>query len=68
LDENESVFHIKGSWQFHGGKKAMKINASSPFSLCSLNGSDGLGTLTDRAVFTRKSKQYCFVLPKVLAA
>jgi hypothetical protein len=31
-------------------------------------GSDGLGTLTDRAVFTWKSKQYRFVLPKVLVA
>jgi len=33
----------------------------------SQDGSDGLGTLTDRVVFTRKSKQYYFVLPKVLA-
>ena len=31
-------------------------------------GSDGLGTLTDRAVFTRKSKHYRFVLPKVFVA
>jgi hypothetical protein len=29
---------------------------------------DGLGTLTNCAVFTRKSKQYRFVLPKILAA
>jgi hypothetical protein len=54
--------------RFPGNKKAMKINDSSPFSLCSLNGSDGLGTLTDRAVFTWKSRQYRFVLPKVLVA
>jgi hypothetical protein len=33
-----------------------------------LSGSDGLGTLTDRAVFTWKSKQYRFVFPKVLVA
>jgi len=33
-----------------------------------LYGSDGLGTLTDRAVFTWKSKQYRFVFPKVLVA
>jgi hypothetical protein len=46
----------------------MKINVSSPFSLCSRDGSDGLGTLTDRAVLTWKSKQYRFVLPKVLVA
>ena len=32
------------------------------------DGSDGLGTLTDRAVFTWKSKQYRFVFPKVLVA
>jgi len=32
------------------------------------SGSDGLGTLTDCAVFTRQSKTYRFVLPKVLAA
>ena len=31
-------------------------------------GSDGLGTLTDRAVFTWKTKQYRFVFPKVLVA
>jgi hypothetical protein len=31
-------------------------------------GSDGLGTLTNRAVFARKSKQHRFVLPKVLVA
>jgi hypothetical protein len=31
-------------------------------------GSDGLGTLTDRAVFTWKSRQYRFVLPKVFVA
>jgi hypothetical protein len=28
----------------------------------------GIRTLTDCAVFTRKSKQYRFVLPKILAA
>jgi hypothetical protein len=33
-----------------------------------IDGSDGLGTLTDRAVFTWKSKQYRFVFPKVLVA
>ena len=31
-------------------------------------GSDGLGTLTDRVVFTWKTKQYRFVFPKVLVA
>jgi hypothetical protein len=46
----------------------MKINVSPLFSLCSRVGSDGLGTLTDRAVFTWKAKQYRFVLPKVFAA
>jgi hypothetical protein len=35
---------------------------------CYQSGSDGLGTLTDRAVFTWKSKQYRFVFPKVLVA
>jgi hypothetical protein len=49
-------------------KKARMINFSSPFSLCNQSGSDGLGTLTDRAVFTWKSKQYRFVFPKVLVA
>jgi hypothetical protein len=29
---------------------------------------NGHGTLTDRAVFTWKSKQYRFVFPKVLVA
>jgi hypothetical protein len=58
----------EGKRWFQGNTKAMKINGSPLFSLCSLNGSDGLGTLTDRVVFTRKSKQYHFVFPKVLVA
>jgi hypothetical protein len=49
-------------------KKARLLKVASLFHLGGLNGSDGLGTLTDRAVFTWKSKQYRFVLPKVLAA
>jgi hypothetical protein len=32
------------------------------------DGDDGLGTLTDCAVFTRNSKKYHFVLPKILVA
>ena len=68
LGENESIIQVKGRWRFQGSKKATKLNVSSPFSLCGLNGSDGLGTLTDRAVFTWKSKQYRFVFPKVLVA
>lgn len=46
----------------------IKNAATSEVSPRSRVGSDGLGTLTDRVVFTRKSKQYYFVLPKVLAA
>jgi hypothetical protein len=35
----------------------MKINVSSPFSLCSLNGSDGLGTLTGYVFFGKNPDQ-----------
>jgi hypothetical protein len=42
--------------QSQGNKKAMKINASSPFSLCSLNGSDGHGTLGGYVIFGRKTE------------
>jgi hypothetical protein len=34
----------------------MKINVSSPFSLCSLNGSDGHGTLGGYVIFGRKTE------------
>jgi hypothetical protein len=34
------VFQVEGSKRLKGNKKATKINVSSPFSLCSLNGSD----------------------------
>ncbi len=50
---------------------ALGINNSATSDLSftrSRDGSDGLGTLTDRAVFTWKSKQYRFVFPKVLVA
>jgi hypothetical protein len=53
LDKNESVFQIKGSWRFQGGKKAMKINVSSPFSLCSLNGSDANEARCQEAISRR---------------
>jgi hypothetical protein len=43
--------------QSQGNKKAMKINASSPFSLCSLNGSDGHGTLTGYVFFGKQPDQ-----------
>ena len=46
----------------------IKNAATSEISPRSRHGSDGLRTLTDRAVFTRKSKQYRFVFPKVLVA
>ncbi len=46
----------------------IKNAATSEIPPRSRHGSDGLGTLTDRAVFTWKSKQYRFVFPKVLVA
>jgi hypothetical protein len=68
LNNVKTIPEAEGRGLFYDNKKATEINVSSPFSLCSLNGSGGLGTLTDRAVFTWKSKQYRFVFPKVLVA
>jgi hypothetical protein len=59
---------VEGRRLIEGNKKARKINVSSPFSLCSLDGDDRLGTLIDCAMFVRNSKKYRFVLPKILAA
>ena len=37
----ETISQVEGKGRLQGNKKATKINVSSPFSLCSLNGSDG---------------------------
>jgi hypothetical protein len=58
----------EGKWLLGGDKKGVDMNFSSLFQLRSQSGSDGLGTLTDRAIFTWKSKQYRFVFPKVVVA
>jgi hypothetical protein len=55
------VFQVEGSKRLKGNKKATKINVSSPFSLCSLNGSDGLGTLTGYVFFGKHPDQHFLV-------
>lgn len=57
---------IETRGRLRGNKKARYVQAASLFSLCSLNECDELRILTNRAVFSWKSKQYHFVFPKVL--
>jgi hypothetical protein len=44
LHNVKTISDAEGRGPFQGNKKATEINASSPFSLCSLNGSDGIRT------------------------